>query len=410
MKYKFLFVILLLFTAFFLFSQSDYENNFLQTYLNIENVFLGLGGDYGTTFFPFLLQDYGGRSKGLSGAFTGVADDIGTIEKNPAGTASLDYTELFFSHNKLMGDVNFNALAYTMRFNDLAFGFCTRLLYMPFTHFDAWGENAGSGVITNTVITFNVSYNFFRTYSFFGLSVGGNVKMYIYGVPDEIAADQTTVNAAFDVGILTKFNFLKAYKTAEKNFSIGLAVKNLAPFVQDEPPPTTASIGIGYKPIEQLLISIDFNYLINYSLETYKNWSVNCGVEWNFTKYSSLLAGFTLKSSPSFSLGINLDFQDFTITVVYNPDFVDVSKFSISASLKMGDMGRSNKENSVKKMYSACLKLMVEGKYEEARKQLKELLKIDYTFTPARKSLIQCEKQLATEKELNNIIENKRLQ
>jgi len=393
-----------------IFAQTDYENNFLQNYLNIENVFLKLGGDYGTNFFPFLLQDYGGRSRGLSGAFTSVADDIGTIEKNPAGTASLKNTELFVSHTKLMGDVNYNTLAYSMRFNDLAFGFSTRLLYMPFTHFNTWGENAGSGIITNTVITLNFSYNLLRTYDFFGLSLGGNAKLYIYGVPEVIAPEQSRVNVVFDIGLLTRFNFLKGYKTTEKNFSVGLSVKNLGPFVDDEPPPTTASLGISYKPIEVLLISVDFNYLINYSAQTYKNWSVNTGIEWKFTQYSSLLAGFTLKSSPSFSLGINLDFDDFTVTVVYNPDFLDVSKFSVSASLKLGDLGRSNKEINIRKLYAASLKLISEGNYNEAKEQLLQLLKIDPLYTPAKVSLKQCEKQIQTESDLKNIIENNRLQ
>jgi hypothetical protein len=403
---RFLLIIYLV-LSFFIFSQSDYETNFLQGYLNFEKAFLQLSGDYGTTFFPFLNLGYGGRESGLSQAFTGVADDIGTLESNPAGTSSLKQTELFFSHVKLMGDVNYNTLAYTMRFNDLAFGIGARVLYMPFVHFDQFGENVGDGVITNTVITCNLSYNFLRSYEFFGLSVGANAKLYIYGVPDEIASNQTKVNAAFDVGLLTRFNFLKAYNRAEKNFGIGLTIANLGPFTDEEPPPTTISLGISYKPIYQLMFAIDFNYLINYSSYTYKNWSVNVGIEWKFTKYSSIMGGVTIKSSPSFSLGVNVEFDDFKITAVYSPDLVDVSKFSISASLKLGDLGREKKETEVKKMYSNALRLMSEGNYDLAIDQLKEIIKKDRTFTPAKKSLAQCHKQNETQKDLDIIIENR---
>ena len=142
--------------------------------------------------------------------------------------------------------------------------------------------------------------------------------------------------------------YLNSYNKVEKNFSVGIAIKNLGPFTDGEPPPTTASIGISYKPIDQLLFSTDFNYLIDYTELTYLNWSVNSGIEWKFTKYSSLLCGVTIKSSPSFSLGFMLDFEDFKITATYNPDFVDVAKFSISASLKLGDMGRKKKDCRLK--------------------------------------------------------------
>lgn len=403
---KRIFILLIFFLNTLLFSQTDFENSFLQNYLNFEKAFQYLGGDYGTNFFPLLNYGYGGRDLALSGAFTGVADDITTLEINPAGTASLKYTELFFSHNKLMADVNYNTIAYTMRLNDLGFGLGTRILYIPFTHYDRFGEDVGNGIISYTVITFNVSYNFFRRYEFFGFSIGGNLKLYIYGVPENIYPSQTSVNIAFDFGLLTRFNFLKAYKSYEKNFSIGLAVKNIGPFTHNEPPPTTVSFGIGYKPIEQILISVDFNMLINYSELTYKNWNVRTGFEWKFTKISSLLVGVLISSSPSFSLGVNLDFEDFSITATYNPDLIDVSRFSVSATLKLGDLGRDKKETLLRKLYSDALKLMTENKYQEAKEILEFILKKDPGFTPAIKSLENCNYQLRIEKDIKNIYEN----
>jgi len=403
---KKIFVLSLLFFNIFLFGQTDFENSFLQGYLNFEKAFQLLGGDYGTTFFPLLNYGYGGRDLALSGAFTAVADDITTLELNPAGTASLKYTEIFFSHNKLMADVNYNTIAYTMRLNDLGFGLGTRILYIPFTHYDSFGEDVANGIISYTVITFNVSYNFLRKYEFFGLSVGGNFKLYIYGVPENIYPSQTSVNIAFDFGLLTRFNFLKAYKSYEKNFSIGLAIKNLGPFTYNEPPPTAIAVGIGYKPIEQILISIDFNMMINYSELTYKNWNVRTGFEWKFTKVSSLLFGVLISSSPSFSLGVNLDFDDFSITATYNPDLIDVSRFSVSATLKLGDLGRSKKEAMLRKLYSDALKLMAESKYGEAKEILEFILKKDPGFTPAKISLENCNYQLKLEKEIKNIYEN----
>ncbi len=399
---------LFLFLPFSLIGQNDLESNFLQTYLNFEHFFLKMGGDYGTTFFPFLNYGYGGREVGFSGAFSAIADDIGTIEANPAGTSTLPNTELSFSHNKLMGDVNYNSLAYTMRFNELGFGLGTRMLYIPFTHYDNFGYDVGSGVINYTVVTLNVSYNFLRTYDFFGLSLGGNIKLYIYGVPEAIATNQSRVNIAFDFGLLTKFNFLKGYKKIEKNFGVGLVIKNLGPFTDDDPPPTTVCFGISYKPIDEILMSVDFNYLINYSTDTYKNWSVKSGFEWSFTKYSSILAGFTIKSSPSFSLGFALNFDDFKVVAIYNPDLIDVARFSISATLKLGDLGRKKNEINIKKMYAESLNLINEGNFSEAKMVLEKILDIDSGFTPARKSLKNAMRQLDTQKNLEDVIEKQR--
>ena len=61
-------------------------------------------------------------------------------------------------------------------------------------------------------------------------------------------------------------------------------------------------------------------------------------------------------------------------------------------------------------MYSNALRLMSEGNYIEASEVLQEILKVDYGFSPAKKSLDHCKKQIETEQELNIIIENKRLQ
>jgi hypothetical protein len=406
----FITIFLLLFSSVFIFRQADYETNFLQSYLQFEQAFQQLNGNYGTTFFPFLTMGYGGRERGLSGAFTSVADDITTIESNPAGTASLKDTELFFSHAKLMSDVNYNTMAYTIRFNDLGCGVGARVLYMPFTHFSELGDNLGSSVISYSVFTFNLSYNLLRSYDFFGLSVGTNVKLYVYGVPDVLAANQSKVNLVFDLGLLSRFDLFKFYNKVEKNFSIGIVVKNLGPFTDNEPPPTTASIGLSYKPIDQLLFSTDFNYLIDYTALTYLHWSVNTGIEWKFTKFSSFLAGATIKSSPSFSLGFMLDFEDFKITATYNPDFVDVAKFSISASLKLGDMGREKKRLQIKSLYSNALNLINQSNYKDAKDVLVEILKLDYAFTPAKKNLDFCNKQISSDKEINDLTSGTRLQ
>lgn len=405
MKTKLIFVCTYLFLSFTLLLSSDFENNFLNGYLNFEKFFLNFNGDYGTSFFPILNKPYGGREMALSGAFTGLADDISTIESNPAGTAALENTEFFFSHSKLFGDVNYNAAAYTMRFNELGFGVSVRMAYLPFTHYDMLGHEGGSGIISYSVVTFNGSYNFFRTYERFGLAVGTNVKLYIYGVPDSIISGQSRVNVAFDFGILSRFNFLKYHKTLDKNFSIGLAVKNLGPFMENEPPPTSASFGFSYRPIKRFLITSDIHYLINYSEFTYKNWNYKAGLEVNITDFFSIMGGVSLKSSPSASLGINIEFEQFRLTAVYNPDMVDVAQFSVSASIKFGDMGRGKRQAQIDNLFSTALNMVNESRYSEADDILSEILSMSPNYTPARRTAKLISKHRELYERIRKVIE-----
>ncbi|HBD95830.1 MAG TPA: hypothetical protein DDY71_05815 [Spirochaetia bacterium] len=394
-----------LFTFSFFLSSEDFENNFLGGYLDFEKLFLNMNGDYGVTFFPFLERSYGGRDLGLSGAFTGVADDVSTIEANPAGTSTLQNTELFFSHSKLYGDINYNALAYTMRFNELGFGMAVRMAYLPFTHYDMLGFESGSGIISYTIINFNGSYNFLRTYERFGLSLGTNIKLYIYGVPDTIIANQSSVNIAFDFGLLTRFNFLKFHKTIQKNFSVGLVVQNIGPFTENEPPPTSINLGFGYRPIKKLLITSDLHYMINYSEFTYQNWNYRAGVEVHVTDYFSFLGGVSIKSSPSASIGINLEFDQFRLTAVYNPDLVDLAQFSISGSIKFGDMGRAKRQKKIDDLYTNVLVLINESMYSEAELILNEILSMSPNYTPAKRTINMVLKHTELYKRIRQVID-----
>ncbi|MCG8571848.1 MAG: UPF0164 family protein [Spirochaetes bacterium] len=403
---KYLLLVILLFFPLILFSQTDFENNFLNGLLKFESFWSDLSGDYGTTFFPSLNEGYGGRQSAFAQAFTAVADDITTIEANPAGTASLKYTEVFFSHHKLIADVNYNTAAFAIRFNNLAFALGTRILYLPFTHYDNFGDVVSSGMISYTVITLNAAYNFLPSYKFFGFSVGGNVKLYIYHVPEKIAADQTKVNVAFDLGVLTRFNFLKAYHYDEKNFSVGLAVKNLGPFTDGEPPPTTISLGLAYKPIYRLLFSLDGNMLINYTTDTYKNWFISTGFEVYYTKFTSLIMGVKISSSPALSVGLHFNFDSFTITANYNWGLDDYSKFNVSASLKLGDFGRQRRKEELRKKLANAQRLISLNQYEAAKVLLEEILKVQPRHEIARGNLKYVNNFIILMQEYDAIIDN----
>jgi hypothetical protein len=75
------------------------------------------------------------------------------MEANPAATALLANTELAFSHHGWIADSSLEGVVYTVRFDDLGFGFGGRFLYVPFTGYDEWGERDSRGTISETVAT-----------------------------------------------------------------------------------------------------------------------------------------------------------------------------------------------------------------------------------------------------------------
>lgn len=366
---------------------SDFENNVLGTFLDIEKFFLDLSGEYGTNFFPFLNNSYGGRDQAFSQAFTAVADDISGIEANPAITSILNQTAFFFSHTKLFGDINYNALAYSMRFNELGFGVSFRMAYMPFTRYDMLGYEAGNGLISYSVINLNASYNFFRSYEQFGLALGTNVKFYIYGVPDSIYPNQSMVNVAFDLGLITRFNILKIHNDIEKNFSIGIVAKNFGPFTDGEPPPSSLNVGVSYRPIRNIMITTDLQYFLDYKTMDIRNFAYIPAAEFVLTNFFSIVTGFKIRSSPSASLGINLNFEQFDLSFTYNPDLVDLVQFSISGSIKLGDMGRGKKQHRVDLLYGQVVGYISRSEYAEAEEVLQKILTISPNYNPAKRTL-----------------------
>ena len=94
----------------------------------------------GLTAFPTLLIPMGGRFEAMGTAFTAVADDASYIESNPAGSASLTYTELSFYHNDWIADTNIESVTFTTRKHNLGIGAAGKFLYVPFTEYNTFGE------------------------------------------------------------------------------------------------------------------------------------------------------------------------------------------------------------------------------------------------------------------------------
>ena len=389
---------------------ADTENDALYNYIQFESFFHGLAGAKGQTFFPLLNIPFGGRITGMGEAFSAVSDDIGALEANPAGTAFITQSQLLLNHTKLIADTNFDAIAYMNRIKNIGFGGATKILYLPFQKFDQWGDNQGTGIISYGVFTGNFSYALFRNYYFDGLGIGTNVKVFYYYVPDEIARDQNSVSVAFDIGLLTRINFLKFYIANEKNFSFSFVTKNIGPPVKEELPPTTFISGFSYKPISQLLIAFDMSHTL------FELWSddpntyiplfeFRFGVEYKVVSFFSIQSGFILKDNPSFSIGVSFNLKHFNLQTTYNPDFSDISKFNVSGIINFGDNGRAELREKLDKIYFNGLEYFNQGEYIVAMEKFSLILKYDRQYLPAKKWFLLSKRQVELKDRLKKAVQ-----
>lgn len=368
----------------------------------------------GLTVFPTLLVPMGGLYEGMGTAYTAVSSDSGFIESNPAGSALLDYTELTLNHNNWIADTNIEGVVYTTRFNNLGIGIGGKFLYVPFIEYNRWGEEEESGYYSETIATMNLSYNFFSSYYFYGISLGTNIKAAYRHIPEPIAPNQSVATVMADFGIISRFNFLKFYAARERNFSMGAVVKNLGPTVLGESLPAIATGGISYSPIRPILVSFDYNYPFSLSLPSsdWEKWNISAGINAIVTDFFSIHAGFSHRgSNPKFTIGSGLILEKINLNINYTLDMTTqltaVDKFSIEASLPLGDNGRQTDSRKVDEYYIAGLESYAKGDLIKAIEYWKAALEIDPQYQPASENMLVAKTAITLQKNMEalNVVE-----
>jgi tetratricopeptide (TPR) repeat protein len=385
-------------------SQDSYGN--ISDYLN--NIY-GIDDNSGLTAFPILNIPMGGRSEGMAGAFSAVCDDISFLEFNPAGSAFLEKSELAFFHNNWIADVKIEGIAYAMRFGDLGIAAGAKWLYSPFTEYNYYGNRVSGGYYSEGVAVLNASYNFFSGYYFSGLSLGISLKGAFRSMPDYTdgldniikgsGASQSTGMVMADVGMLTKFNFLKGYHSREKNSAVAFVIRNLGPPALGEPLPTVANAAFSYKPIRPLTIDFDFLLPINtvdFSLSESPYGALGFAV--NITNFLSMRAGVMVKPGSSrITVGSAVNMNKIAFDINYTLDLLTqlqpLNRISLAVRFDLGDGGRKQISDKVDELYLLGLEAYSKGKLDEARVCWEEALKLNPKYDPARESLNMLEKR-----------------
>ena len=403
----------------------DFNNNGYGSISDYLNSIFGPDPNAGLTAFPVLKIPMGGRAEGMAWAFTAVSDDISFIEFNPAGSSMLARSELALFHNNWIADTKIEGAVYASRYKDLGFAAGGKWLYTPFTEYNMYGDRVSKGYYSEGVGILNVSYNFFRSYYFPGVSVGANIKGAFRIVPDYSDADdqgnnegqlisgsgrsQSTAMVMGDIGLLTRFNLLKFYSHREPNTSAALVFSNIGPPAMGDPLPSEITAALAYKPIKPLLFSFDFSVPLNFhdaSLSEKPYWAL--GIAGDITKFLSLRTGFLARAGGvRIALGSAIQFEKIALEINYTLDLMTqinaLNRVSLGLRLDLGDQGRNLKTQKVDELYLAGLDAYSRMDLDTARTYWEEALSIDPRFSPAKEGLNVIYKTQQTEERIQDM-------
>ncbi len=363
----------------------------------------------GMTVFPILELPMGGAREGMGNAFSAVSSDATALYANPASTAVLPFTELSVTHKNYIADTSVEALDYTVRFQELGLGGGMRYLHVPFTGRDEFGRQTVTTRYAEVVGTANVAYNFFRSYYFHGLALGANASVVHRSVPESIAAEQSATAPIFDLGLLTRFNFLKGYTARERNFSVAVVARNFGPSALGEPPPAHVAAGLSYKPIRPLTISAEGALPVSLVPDVpAAPPSVAAGASLEMTDFLTAYAGLNVKGgNPRLAVGTDVALSEVTLSATYTLDMLTQlsgpDNFTIQARLNFGDRGRHQRRERLEDYYRAGLRALARGELEEAAEEFESALDVDDRFQPAREALNTVEESIALQERIETL-------
>lgn len=388
---------------FELFAETAASSN----YAKISDMF-GIDPNSGKNSFLSLLLPSGGKYEGMGTAFTAMNEDSGFLDCNPAGSSYIKNSELTFYHNNWIADSNLESVTYTSRWDDFGIGIGGKFLYLPFTGFDSWGNRSknekggyASGYYSETVIIGNTGYTFFNNYYFHGIAAGASFKMAYRHIPSSIASGQSALAFMVDVGMQTKFNILKFYSSRDKNFTLGLVIKNLGmEFISNpDPLPSMISTGIAYSPFRFLSWAFDVNIPFNLDGSRAQKLYFATGLNIGFSSFLSIQTGFLIKTGmPRFSVGATLTTKRFSLTANYSLDLSSqiskLDRLSLALKLNLGDAGRQSRVEKSQSLYLKGLEEYAMGNLEKAIALWKQSLSIRPDFTPAAEMIETAETSL----------------
>ena len=330
------------------------------------SVLLSYTGEAGP---PMLKLVYGSRALALGGAFVGLSDDAFYIDSNPAGGDTRKIYKVSLLHQEWIEDVNYEAVRFSTGIAERFFiGAGFTYLYLPFVHYDYYGESSGqSHIISQSLGVLNFGYQF----SPLNVAVGANLKLFYNHVPEELYPGQSYLLFAADFGVIVRTNILKRHIGVEPSLVFGLAVKNIGYSRMMEKLPLEIHAGASYRVLKNLLVAAEI------AVPFFEPIYGSIGAEWNFTGSFFLEGGVQLKENPMFAVGLGYKRRDLRIQASYSPSLAFANMFSVSFSYYFGETRLEEKSREIEALYTKALEYYREARYEEALEEVEKVLTAD---------------------------------
>lgn len=326
---------------------------------------------------PMLKLTYGSRALSLGGAFVGISDDAFYIDSNPAGGDTRKIYKVSVLHQEWIEDVNYEAIRFSTGIAERFFiGAGFTYLYLPFVHYDYYGETTGqSHIISQSLGVLNFGYQF----SPLDMAVGANLKLFYNNVPEELYPGQSYLLFATDIGVILRTNLLKRHIGPDPSLVFGLAVKNIGYSRMMEKLPLEIHAGASYRVLKNLLVAAEI------AVPVYEPLYGSIGAEFDFSKTFFLEGGVQIKENPMFAVGLGYRTRDIRVQASYSPSLAFLNMFSVSFSYYFGVTRLEEKSKEIGTFYMKALDLYREARYEEALEMVDRVLELD----PKRKQALQ---------------------
>jgi hypothetical protein len=352
----------------------------------------------------------GGQAAGTATSFTAAAGDPSFLESNPAGSARFRRTELAFFHNSWTADALAEELVFVHGMENLGLAAAGRWLYTSLTEYDPLTGRNSASPYSEIEAILNGAYNFFPGARFSGIAVGASLKGLFPIVSDRGAGEKDRPAAAVmgDLGFLSSFDMFKFYGSPEQNASVGLALRNAGWSFGSGGLPTTAALGLTYRPLRPLLLSFDFFLPLDLRDPGIpESPYFAAGLAFDGLSFLALRGGIRVKDSEvrlalgtSFMLpgnaapppGETADSRGMALDLNYSldmgPRIQPVNRLGLGIRAGLGDRSRAAvKASRVETLYTDGLEAYGRRDYPEALRCWKEALELDPQFLPAEEAL-----------------------
>lgn len=276
-------------------------------------------GDKLTTSFEYLKTDFTPRSAAMSGAFTTIRGDVGTMLINPAGMSYVSQSHLSTSYTNFLVDINGGMTAYATQVEGKG-TLSAAVVYMDYGSFDytdVFGKKTGGSFSARDLLLAVGWANKFN----YNISYGVNAKM-LYSQIENYNA----IAVAFDLGVMWEIPY-------DKDFYFGFALQNVGTELakydkRSAELPLSMRVGVSKKlahlPLEISLSIVDLNYAANSFTERLERF--NIGGEFTVNKYLRLRIGYDNRLHNDLKLLKESEFGGISggAGIVYNAYRVDI--------------------------------------------------------------------------------------